>query len=146
VHETCEFWGVFDECSRTIEKIFAKVYIYILICLQETNTAVYINVVENLPERTEIDLKGLGVHEICEFWGFLTNVLDLLRKFMRKYIYFDRSWRDKHGSIYICSLKQNRTFGNWTKTAWGAQNMWFWSFSDECSRTIEKVHAKVHIF
>ena len=31
---------VFDECSRTIQKIYA--IIYILIGLEETNTAVYI--------------------------------------------------------------------------------------------------------
>ena len=83
--------------------------IYILIGLEETNTAVYTYVVLSLLERSEIELKWLGVHEPCVFEAFLTNVLKLLRISMQKYIYSDRSLSDKHGSIFICSLKPSRT-------------------------------------
>ena len=48
----------FDECSRTVEKIYAKVYI--LIGLEEANTAVYLYVVKNLLGHSEIEFKGLG--------------------------------------------------------------------------------------
>jgi hypothetical protein len=54
--------------SRTIEKLYKS--IYNLIGLEETNTAVYINVVYNLIERSKIELKGLGVHETCDFDAF----------------------------------------------------------------------------
>ena len=75
--------------------------IYILIGLEETNTAVYTYVVLSLKERSEIDVKGLWVHKKCEFEDFMTNVPELLRKFVQKYISSDRSLRDKHGSIYM---------------------------------------------
>jgi hypothetical protein len=78
------FRGFFDECSRTIENFHAKVYI--LIVLEETNTAVYTYVVLSLIKR--LYLKGLGVHETCDFEAFF----------------------------------------------------------DECSRTICKIYAKVYIF
>jgi hypothetical protein len=44
--------------------------LYILIGLEKRNTAVYSNVVLSLIERSEIDLKGLGVHETCGFEAF----------------------------------------------------------------------------
>jgi hypothetical protein len=42
VHETCDLWGFFYKCSRIVDKNYPKVYIYILIGLEETNKAVYI--------------------------------------------------------------------------------------------------------
>ena len=40
MHETFVFRGFFDECSRTVAIIYAKVYI--MIGLEKTYTAVYI--------------------------------------------------------------------------------------------------------
>jgi hypothetical protein len=63
------FWGFFDECSRTIENFYAKVYI---------------NVDLSLIERSEIDLKGLGVHKTCEFWGFFDECSRTIENFHAK--------------------------------------------------------------
>ena len=44
MHETCDFESFFGECSKNIEKLYEKEYVYILIGLEETNTVVYIYV------------------------------------------------------------------------------------------------------
>ena len=111
MHDTFDFWGFYDECSGTVEK-FVQTYLYSGRSCRDKHGSIYICILK--PNRPFWNwFKGLGVHETCVFEAFLTNVLELSRKFMQKYIYSGRAWKDKHGSTYICCLKPSRTFGNW---------------------------------
>jgi hypothetical protein len=58
--------NLIDECTISSEKNLCE-SIFILIGLEEINTAVYIYVGKNLIERLEIEFKRLGVHKTCDF-------------------------------------------------------------------------------
>ena len=78
MHETCDFEAFLTNVLELL-RIFMHKY-FILIGLEETKTAVYTCSLK--PSRTcvqKLNLKGLGVHETCDFEAFFTNVLELLR-------------------------------------------------------------------
>jgi hypothetical protein len=54
--------------------------IYILIGIEETNTAVYTYAVLNLIRRLKIEFKGPGVHETCELLGFFDECSRIIEK------------------------------------------------------------------
>ena len=58
MHETCDFEAFLTNVVKPFRKYMQS--IYILIVLEETNTAVYTYVVLSLIERSGIELKGLG--------------------------------------------------------------------------------------
>jgi hypothetical protein len=67
--------NVLEPLSKNLQK-----YIYILIGLEETNTAVYINVVLTLIEHSKIEFKGLGEHETCGFEAFFDECSRTIEK------------------------------------------------------------------
>jgi hypothetical protein len=116
------FWRIFLDYTEILRKS-----LYNLIGNEETSTAVYILSLKLNKKFGYWILKAWVARNMWYWSFFLTNDLELLKK-MQKYIYSDRSWRDKHGTMYMCSLKPNRMFGNWINRAWGAENMCFWGF------------------
>jgi hypothetical protein len=60
---------------------------YILISLEETNTAVQY-VVKNLIELSVIELKGLGVHETCKYFCFFDECSRTVEKCYAKVYIF----------------------------------------------------------